>query len=245
MISDWDNYQLGDILDLSRQSPADFIDEIKMEYIRPYLPLEGTILEVGAGSGRLLTRIGLEHRDAYKLIGLDYAPSSVKIIKANMDAHNLNGESILGVVRDIQLPDNSVDMICSGGLLEHFDLDTINDVLKEMCRVLKPGGLFYADIVPKKMSLCRLIIREDAGGYENSFSMDVWSELLLKNQFYILEMFSGLIIPPNFYGKWTGQKRIKFMYKHKDFIKSLDNTFLSDLLGFAYFVFARKGGGIK
>ena len=240
MKSDWGEYTSGDILDLNRKSPADFIDEIKMYYIRPHLPTSGTILEVGAGSGRLLTRIGLEHKDTYKVIGIDYSPSAVNIIRDNITKHGLNGVAFDCDIRNIQIKDNEVDVICSGGVLEHFTVGEAWSVLKEMYRVLKPGGIFYADIVPRKFSLCRPIIKEDIGGYETNISTKRWNELLTEVGFTNIEIFSALVLPPNFYGKWASEKRINFMYKHKKSFMELDNTIISDMLGFAYFVFAKK-----
>lgn len=238
-MTDWYDYTEGDVLDLDKQSPADFIDEIKMDYLKPYLPSSGVILEVGAGSGRLITRIGLEHKDKYQIIGIDTSSTSTKTIQNGINKFKLNGSSICGTTFGIPLKNDSVNMICSGGLLEHFTMNEIDIVLLEMYRVLKPSGLFYADIVPRKRSLCRPIIRKNAWKYENSFDKDTWLYLIEKNGF-ICNIFSGLILPPDFYGRWAGQKRIGFMYKYKDFIKSLDNTILSDWLGFAYFVFAKK-----
>jgi len=175
MISDWDNYQPGDVLDITRKSPADFIDEIKMDYIRPYLPDKGTILEVGCGSGRLLTRIGLEHPKSYNVIGVDNSPFAVDITRANIKQHNLSGTVGLWDARALGLEDDQVDVVCSGGVLEHFRFIEVSTVLKEMYRVLKPGGILYADIVPKKRTLCRPVIREDVGGFESNFDMCFWT----------------------------------------------------------------------
>lgn len=238
-VIDWDFYKSGDVLDLDRQSPVDFIDDIKMDYIKPNLPDNGIIVEIGAGSGRLLTRIGLENKN-YKVIGIDYSPTATKTIKANQFKFNLDGDSIRGNAFCIPLNDSSVDVVCSGGLLEHFTMKEAYVILKEMNRVLKPGAFLYADIVPRKRTLCRPLIREHVGGYETNFDMRTWEYFLTQNNFIDVDIFSGLILPPNFYGRWAGQKRIGFMYKYKDFIKSLDNTILSDWLGFAYFVFAKK-----
>ena len=58
----WDHCTANDVLDLERLSPENFIDELKMYYLRSNLPEEGIIVEVGAGSGRFITRIGLEKR---------------------------------------------------------------------------------------------------------------------------------------------------------------------------------------
>lgn len=239
-MTDWYDYTEGDVLDLDRRSPADFIDDIKMEYLKQYLPDQGIIMEVGAGSGRLLTRIGLEQKDKYQIIGMDLSKTSVKTISANINKFGLNGISIHGTTFNIPIKKDSVDVICSGGLLEHFHTNELFVVLYEMFRVLKPGGVFYADIVPRKRSLCRPIIRKNAWEYENNLGKNMWNYLLTLKGFTDINMFSSLILPPDFYGRWAGQKRIGFMYKNKDFIKSLDNTILSDWLGFVYFVFARK-----
>jgi len=237
-MTDWYNYSNGDILDLNRKSPADFIDEIKMDYLRPYLPSKGVILEVGAGSGRLLTRIGLENN--YTVIGIDKSQMATKIIRGSQQKFNLTNASICGTTFHIPLKDNSVSVICSGGLLEHFTIREIYTALKEMKRVLKNDGFLYADIVPQKRSLCRPVCLKKAWDYENSFDKKTWECFIHKSGFDYVDIFSGLILPPDFYGRWAGQKRIEFIFKHKDFIKSLDDTVLSDWLGFAYFVFATK-----
>jgi len=239
-IVDWDIYKSGDVLDLNIPSPANFIDDIKMDYIKPMLPDNGIIVEVGAGSGRLLTRIGLENKEKYRLIGIDYSPTATKIIKSNQYKFDLNGDSICGDAFCIPLKNNSVDVVCSGGLLEHFTMKEVLVVLNEMNRILKPGALLYADIVPRKRTLCRPFLKEHVGGYENDFDKLMWNNLLTKNEFIDINIFSGLILPPDFYGRFTKQKRIHVIYSIKKIIKSLDNTFLSNWLGFAYIVFARS-----
>lgn len=234
---DWINYTEGDLLDLQRKSPADFIDEIKMDYIKPYLPTRGTVVEVGAGSGRLLTRIG-EYSNL-NVVGIDYSPHSTNIIYKNINKFGLNGSAVRGDAIEIPLKTNSVNVVLSGGLLEHFALVDSYNILKEMNRVLIVGGLLYADIVPKKRTLCRPRLTHDVGGYENSISKHGWQSLI-NNAGFVGDVFSGLILPPNFYGRWASDKRINLIYKHKGTIMSLDNTWLSDRFGFVYFVIARK-----
>jgi len=237
----WTGYTDGDILKLNHKSPADFIDEIKMDYIRPYLPLHGVILEVGSGSGRLLTRIGLEHKEDYIVVGMDNLPESNDIIRKSITKFELNGLSVRGDAFYLPLQDNSIDVVCSGGLLEHFNEPDVNMVINEMVRVLKSGGLFYADIIPYKRSLCRPLVRSVQWEYENDFNMKKWRDIFIKNRLMNIKMFNGLVLPPDFYGRWRSSGKMNFMYKHKDFIKSLDNTVLSSILGFAVFVFGTKG----
>ena len=51
-----------ELYDPARRDVYNFIDETKVRSLRPLLPPGGNAIEVGAGSGRLLIRVGLERR---------------------------------------------------------------------------------------------------------------------------------------------------------------------------------------
>ncbi|MDP3104966.1 MAG: class I SAM-dependent methyltransferase [Candidatus Methanoperedens sp.] len=227
-------------LELEKQSPENLIDWLKMEYLNPYLPKEGIIVEVGAGSGRLLTRIGIEKKKYYQLIGIDYFSGSTKLIKGNISKFNLNGTSICADAYHLPLKSNSVNAVVSGGLLEHFNEDEIKDIIQEMVRVLKPDGLFYAEIVPNKRSLCRPVILTQHGGYENTFSKEQWNLILNENGLVDVKTVSGIVIPPNFYVWYRSGFKLKLVYKLKHLLKKLDNTVWANMLGFSYYAIARK-----
>ncbi len=228
------------LLDLKKPSPENFIDNLKMEYLKQYLPDEGIILEVGAGSGRLITRIGTEYKNL-KLIGLDYERFPTILIKNNFEKFNLNGSVICGDAFKIPLKDNSIHAVISGGLLEHFNATDINYIIKEMHRVLKTDGLLYADIVPGKSSLCRpIILTKHYGGYENKFSKNQWENILKTGGFHNSKVFRACILPPNFYGWFRSNPQLKLMYRLQPYINKLDKTIFADMLGFMYYVFARK-----
>ncbi len=227
-------------LDMDKQSPENLIDWIKMEYLRPYLPKEGIIVEVGAGSGRLLSRIGIENKNKYQLIGLDYFSGSTKLIKGNILKFNLNGTSICADAYHLPIKSNSVDAVVSGGLLEHFNESEIDNIIQEMVRALKPDGLFYAEIVPNKRSLCRPVVLTHHGGYENTFTKEQWNLILKQNGLINIKTVSGVVIPPNFYVWYRSGLRLKFVYKLKQLLKKLDNTVWADMFGFSYYAFAWK-----
>jgi ubiquinone/menaquinone biosynthesis C-methylase UbiE len=241
---EWDSSNIREhehIVEFGIEHHANYINDLKMEYIRPYLHSKDVIVEVGAGSGALLTFIGLENREEYTVVGVDFLSISTKIIKTNLQKFNLNRVSIRGNAYALPFKDNSVNMVISGGLLEHFREEEAKIIISEMTRILKKDGIFYSDIVPGKPSLCRLRIREHFGGYENEFPKKKWRELLLKNgRLSNIKIFSGLVIPPNFFFYKSGSFKLHLMYKIRPFIKSLDNTLLSDILGFVYFVLAKK-----
>lgn len=240
--SKWDSEYINSsnhLLELDSKSPENFIDNIKMEYLQHYLPKDGIILEVGAGSGRLITRIGLENRNL-RLIGVDYSKPSSMIINKNFIYFDLNGTSICADVFHLPFKTMTIESVISGGFLEHFNKTEIDDIIREIVRVLKPHGLFYADIAPKKKSLLRPIILKDIGGYENSFTIKDWYRIFKDNGLSYITIFSGLIVPPNFYLWFRCGLKLDTIYRLKNFIKNLDDTWWSDILGFEYFVFGRK-----
>lgn len=246
-ISEWKNAYKSvsnNLLDINKLSPENFIDEIKLDYLRPYLPESGTVIELGAGSGRFITRISIENPQ-YQIIGLDYVKESTKIIQSNILKFNLNGTAIYADIFHLPFKDNSFEAIMSGGLLEHFNEKEIDNVIKEMKRVLKQNGLFYAEIVPKKFSLCRPVILHDIGGYENSFNKKQWEYILKQNRFINVKVVSGLVIPPNTYEWFKSGIMLKILYRFKSLMEFLDNTKISNLMGFSYYVIGYKSNITK
>src|SRR5437764_699208 len=140
-----------ELYDPARRDVYNFIDETKVRYLRPLLPPSGSALEVGAGSGRLLIRRGRER--PYRLVAVDYAPYAVRAVQENLRRSAQPGVALFGDALALPFADSSFDVVLSGGLLEHFREPEA--VIGEMTRVLRPGGLFYADIVPRRPSLYR------------------------------------------------------------------------------------------
>lgn len=128
------------------------IDRRKLRFLAHYLPAEGAAAEVGCGSARLLARVGLTS-PALRLLAVDESRVALQLAKTTAAAFNVSVQTIRGTIASLPLPDASIDVMLSGGLLEHFPEPT--PVLAEMVRVLRPGGLLYADVVPRKISWYR------------------------------------------------------------------------------------------
>ena len=62
-------------------------------------------------------------------INLDFNSESKSVIKANL-------------IKKIPLKNNSVDFVYSSHFIEHLENEDLNDLLNEIFRVLKPGGIF-------------------------------------------------------------------------------------------------------
>jgi ubiquinone/menaquinone biosynthesis C-methylase UbiE len=101
-------------------------------------------LEIGCGRGSLSCYFS----DAgYDCTLVDLSESVIDIAKNIFDRHSLNASFVVGDANDLDIPDNSFDVIYSIGLLEHFE--EIEAPLSEQIRVLDKGGVWFGYIVPK------------------------------------------------------------------------------------------------
>ncbi|MDY6843279.1 MAG: class I SAM-dependent methyltransferase [Spirochaetota bacterium] len=155
------------------------------------------ILEGGAGTARLSLYMA---KQGYECTMLDNSWDGLNLGQASFEKSGLKGGFVIGDVEKMGFKDNTFHIVTSGGLLEHFE--DVRPVIKEMIRVLKPGGLFAAVIIPKKFScqtigdaqrffaklILRIIkfqfkgcIRESRRNfpfYENSIPLRVYKEIL-------------------------------------------------------------------
>lgn len=213
------------------------------------LPPDGVAAEVGAGSGRLLIRLGLEH--PYRLVALDYAPYAIRAVRENYVRAGLRqagrgagparAHAAFGDVRALPFATGSLSVVLSGGLLEHFREPA--PVLAEMTRVLRPGGLFYADIVPRKTSLYRWaergrMAREEhmaEGIFESDLSKGDWVRLVREAGLRDVRVVAAGVYPP-----YTLRSHERLLWRFPRLFRALDGTPLADALGFFYMVTATR-----
>ena len=107
----------------------------------------GIMLDVGCGEGRHIFGIMQEHPEM-KCIGLDMDNGSLHKAEEGYEyfksISNEGAEFIKGSAYSLPFLDNSLDLIVCSEVLEH--LHQYNDAVKEIHRVLKPGGKFYASV---------------------------------------------------------------------------------------------------
>jgi ubiquinone/menaquinone biosynthesis C-methylase UbiE len=117
----------------------------------------GTALEIGSGTGFFLLNLMLTGL-ADKGVVTDISPGMVDVAVRN--AKNL-GLDVTGEVADaetIPYPDDSVDLVIGHAVLHH--IPDVGQAMREVMRVLKPGGRFvfageptkYGDVVARKLS---------------------------------------------------------------------------------------------
>ena len=102
----------------------------------PWLPEEKalTVLDLGSGTGFFTDVLASSYEC---VIGLDISIEMLRFSQAN---RNENITWVEGDAHNIPLQDNSVDLIYSNLVIQWFD--PLDVAIKEILRVLKPGGLF-------------------------------------------------------------------------------------------------------
>lgn len=114
-------------------------------------------LEIGVGAGtdhaRIAAIAGASHT-----FGIDLTENAVEASMNNLAWRGLSSNIMVMDAENLQFKDNSFDYIWSWGVIHHSE--NIESVVKEIVRVLKPGGSFRGMIYNKhSLAVYRNLIR--------------------------------------------------------------------------------------
>ncbi|MDX6612574.1 MAG: hypothetical protein QOD75_1760 [Blastocatellia bacterium] len=103
------------------------------------------VLDAGCGGGRNLVYF---FRSGYEVCGVDQseqAISQIQSLAASLAPHLSAGNFRVEAVENMSFPDARFDLVISSAVL-HFARDEEHwlSMVKEMWRVLQPGGIFFA-----------------------------------------------------------------------------------------------------
>lgn len=107
----------------------------------PHLPEKTRILDVGCGPGDL---VGYFSKLGYKAIGVDYSPHAIFLCKSKP------GKYLVMSATKLAFPAGSFEAVFSIEVAEHLSQKDLIASLKEVKRVLTPGGMLWLHTEPNR-----------------------------------------------------------------------------------------------
>jgi SAM-dependent methyltransferase len=213
-------------------------ERIKLRYLRPHLKACARSLEIGCGSAKLSALLA---KDGLEVFGVDLSPQALRVARNNFQYLGVRGHVAIADAFALPFEAEQFDLVFSTGLLEHFrDPERI---IREMLRTLRPGGLFFSDVVPLKFSLVR------SAWYLRGLHRTVDDEhpyrprdvrrWLHACDLVDVRVFSSCILPA--LGLMRLLPKASRLCRLVDpLATAFDNTVVADALGFFYLAFGRK-----
>lgn len=133
------------------------------------------VLDVGCGTGELLTRLAAKYPEA-RLAGLDPVPEMLKVAGRKLSA---KVELRVGWANGLPWPDDSFDIVVSCNMF-HYITHPV-EAVREMERVLRPGGkMVITDWCDDYIAcrVCNLYLRLTAKAHYKTYRQSECASLL-------------------------------------------------------------------
>ena len=163
-----------------------------------------SVLDVGCGTG-VLTRLAKRAAgETGSVFGIDASPEMIEVARANATDEKLNIEFRLEPIEQLSFADNSFDVVLSSLMMHHLPDNLKRAGLREIYRVLKPGGrVVIVDLKSPDSGLERFISHVMAHGGMMRGVQDL-PALLQEFGFVNLEFRAA---PAPMLGRVRGEKR--------------------------------------
>lgn len=130
------------------------------------------ILDIGCGTGTLAVMLKRSHADV-EVIGLDPDPKALRRAKTKATRAGLSLQLDQGFADELPYTEDSFDRVFSSFMFHHLEEQSREKTLREITRVLKPGGSFHlldfvADHEHRSHGFLRRLINSHARLKDNS-----------------------------------------------------------------------------
>ena len=103
-----------------------------------------TVLDLGCGTGRHVVYLA---RRGFSVSGLDSAPEGLGVARQWLDEEGLDADLRLhNMTERLPYGDGFFDAVISVQVIHHADMAMIRQIVEEILRVLKPGGLVFVTV---------------------------------------------------------------------------------------------------
>jgi ubiquinone/menaquinone biosynthesis C-methylase UbiE len=106
-----------------------------------------SVLDVGCGTGDLTLAAKRQTGQNGKVYGIDAASEMVEVARSKAIKAGIEVDFRPGLIESLPFPDDSFDVVLSSLMMHHLPADVKQKGLREINRLLKPGGhLFVVDM---------------------------------------------------------------------------------------------------
>jgi ubiquinone/menaquinone biosynthesis C-methylase UbiE len=171
------------------------------------------VIDLGSGAGNDAFIARHETGEDGKVIGVDFTPAMIEKARQNADARGFdNVEFVQGDIENMPLAENLADVVVSNCVLNL--VPDKNKVIKEIYRVLKPGGHFSISDIVLEGELPRQIKEAAemyAGCVSGAIQKSVYMELIELNGFknISVQKDKAIVVPDDILRQYLNEEQLK------------------------------------
>ncbi len=160
----------------------------RLRFAKKYIKKGDAVLDIGCGDG-FMTNVLSE--SCKHVVGVDSSQTGISLANSLVDASK--ADFILGSVNNLPFKENTFDVITLFEVIEHIPVTSLKDVIKEIKKVLKEGGVLIVT-TPNPRNLRNRILGKSmvSAKHEKEYNQAELLELL--KDFLKVEL-SGIYLP--------------------------------------------------
>jgi ubiquinone/menaquinone biosynthesis C-methylase UbiE len=145
------------------------------------------VLDIGSGPGENTIFLA---EQGFSAVGIDFTPEAVEIARDRAAQHEVDAEFVQGNVLDLEqfFEANSFDYVIDSGLFHSIRPEDLDQFVRQVRHVLKPGGVYYilcfSDKEPPGFGPRRLSKRMIREALEPGFVIEYISDTVFESRIH-------------------------------------------------------------